>query len=295
MAIEGFDYKGFAESMSKQAKDIVPKEISGYNKKYLVKIIYNYVLLAGESLYNDDELVEVDAELAVFMCQVLAEWTYHKTVDLIRAGIPSEYWDFVMQKIAHTIFESIKQGIRENMEEQKLLDIAEHFATKVYQEAIAELNEDGKISDELLKNAYNQSNIDKMAQETSESKVSSFLRGSNFARIIGIIAFILQCYIKHIPMRFLTYIDNYSIILFSILMFILAMVTVLREKFNLENILQVKKYIIEIALILIAVDFSANVLKLLLGYPNGEIGTLIASVLYILTLLMQNNIENETV
>ena len=54
MAIEGFDYKGFAASMSEQAKSLVPADMEEAHKEYIVKTLGNFTLLAGEALYNDE-------------------------------------------------------------------------------------------------------------------------------------------------------------------------------------------------------------------------------------------------
>ena len=39
MAIEGFDYKGFAESMAEQAKELVPADLKDFEKEYIVKTL----------------------------------------------------------------------------------------------------------------------------------------------------------------------------------------------------------------------------------------------------------------
>ena len=86
MAIEGFDYKGFAASMAEQAKSLVPADMEEQNKEYIVKTLGNFTLLAGEALYNDEEL-QINAEQAVFITQIIAEWSFHKSIDLINTGI----------------------------------------------------------------------------------------------------------------------------------------------------------------------------------------------------------------
>ena len=103
MAIEGFDYKGFAESMAEQAKDLVPADLQEFQKEYIVKTLANFTHLAGEALYNDTSL-ELTAEQAVFITQIIAEWSFHKSIDLVHSGILPQYWDSIMQKIAFTIF-----------------------------------------------------------------------------------------------------------------------------------------------------------------------------------------------
>ena len=86
MPIEGFDYKGFAASMSEQAKELVPKELEDREKEYIVKTLGNFTLLAGEALYNDQQL-NLNADQAVFITQIIAEWSFHKSIDLIHSGI----------------------------------------------------------------------------------------------------------------------------------------------------------------------------------------------------------------
>ena len=120
MAIEGFDYKGFAASMSEQAKELVPKELEDREKDYVVKTLGNFTLLAGEALYNDESL-KLTEEQAVFITQIIAEWSFHKSIDLIHSGILPQYWDSIMQKIAFTIFEVAKQAIIRNIPQDQLL------------------------------------------------------------------------------------------------------------------------------------------------------------------------------
>ena len=99
MAIEGFDYKGFASSMAEQAKELVPKDMEPAQQEYIVNTLGNFTMLAGEAIYNDESL-QITAEQAVFITQIIAEWSFHKSIDLIHSGIDQMYWDSIMQKIA---------------------------------------------------------------------------------------------------------------------------------------------------------------------------------------------------
>lgn len=164
MAIEGFDYKGFAASMAEQAKSLVPADMEEQNKEYIVKTLGNFTLLAGEALYNDEEL-QINAEQAVFITQIIAEWSFHKSIDLINSGILPQYWDSIMQKIAFTIFEIAKQAIIRKIPQEQLLQAVEHHVVKVYQQSIDELEQKGLIDEEVKNKAVNQSNIDAMAQQ----------------------------------------------------------------------------------------------------------------------------------
>ena len=164
MPIEGFDYKGFAASMSEQAKELVPKELEDREKEYIVKTLGNFTLLAGEALYNDQQL-NLNVDQAVFITQIIAEWSFHKSIDLIHSGILPQYWDGIMQKIAFTIFEVAKQAVIRKIPQDQLLQAVEHHVVKVYNQSIEELQQKGVIDEETKNRAENQSNIDAMAQQ----------------------------------------------------------------------------------------------------------------------------------
>ena len=169
MAIEGFDYKDFAASMSEQAKDLVPPDLEDFQKEYIVKTLGNFTLLAGEALYNDESL-NLNAEQAVFITQIIAEWSYHKSIDLVHSGILPQYWDSIMQKIAFTIFEVAKQAVIRKIPQDQLLQAVEHHVVKVYKQSIEELEQKGIIDAEIRNRAENQSNIDAMAQQAQQAQ-----------------------------------------------------------------------------------------------------------------------------
>lgn len=168
MAIQGFDYKGFAENLALQAKDLVPPDFDENQKAYVTNTLLNFSMLAGEALYNDNEL-GFNAEQATMITQIIAEWAYHKSVDLVRSGIPQPYWDPIMQKIAFTIFEIAKQTFKQGLPQDQILQLIEHHVKKTYLESIAELKDKNLIDDNLMEKASKQSNIDAMMQQMQES------------------------------------------------------------------------------------------------------------------------------
>lgn len=169
MAIEGFDYKEFAQMMSSQAGELVPANFDEMQKNYVVKTLTNFTLLAGEAISNDEKL-NFNADQAVFVTQIIAEWSFHKSIDLVHSGIMPEHWDGVMQKIAFTIFEIAKQAIQKNIPQDKTLQLIEHHVDKTYKEAIDDLEKRGVISNEISQRAANQSNIDDMAKQVQEQE-----------------------------------------------------------------------------------------------------------------------------
>ena len=171
MAIEGFDYKEFAQMMSSQAGELVPPNFDEMQKNYVVKTLSNFTLLAGEAISNDESL-NFNADQAVFVTQIIAEWSFHKSIDLVHSGIMPEHWDGVMQKIAFTIFEIAKQAIQKNIPQDKTLQLIEHHVDKTYKEAIEDLEKRGIITSEISKQAVSQSNIDDMAKQVQEQEAA---------------------------------------------------------------------------------------------------------------------------
>lgn len=171
MAIEGFDYKTFGEELSTQAAELLPKNFNDFQKKYVTNTIKNFAVLCGEAIYNDEKLV-FDADQAMLITQIIAEWSFHKSIDLIKSGIMPDYWDSIMQKIAFTIFEITKQAILQKVDQDEILKIVEHHVAKTYKKAIDDLKQRKVIDDGVAESALNQSNIDEMMHQMQEEQAS---------------------------------------------------------------------------------------------------------------------------
>ncbi len=169
MATQNFDYEAFAQNLAAQAQEMVPAEFDDSQKQYVVNTLGNFSLLSGKALAEDPNL-NFDENQAVTITQIIAEWSFHKSVDLIRSGIPQQYWDAVMQKIAYTIFEIAKQTFSQGLPHDKILELVEHHVKKSYAEAITELKDKGAIDEGLMEFALGQSNMDKMAQEMKQQQ-----------------------------------------------------------------------------------------------------------------------------
>lgn len=168
MAIQGFDYQGFAQNLASQATELVPKEFDANQKAYITNTLLNFATLAGEALYNDTES-NFNADQAVMITQIIAEWSFHKSVDLIHSGIPQQHWDPIMQKIAFTIFEIAKQTFKQELPQDQILQLIEHHVKKAWLDSIAELKDKGMIDEGLMEFASKQSNIDAMMQEMQQN------------------------------------------------------------------------------------------------------------------------------
>lgn len=128
---EIFDYKEFANDMAEQAKALIPDDISENHSEYLIEKIRNFTYAAGEAIDKDPD-VNLTVEEKVFIAQVVAEWTFHKCIDLINSEIPCEYWDSLMEKIAFVIYEITKNGTIRKLEQQVIIDLVEHHLIKTW-------------------------------------------------------------------------------------------------------------------------------------------------------------------
>lgn len=169
MAAPDFDYENFAQNLAAQAQELVPQDFNDVQKQYVINTLGNFSLLSGKALAEDPNL-NFNAEQSITITQIIAEWSYHKSVDLIRSGIPQQYWDPVMQKIAYTIFEIAKQTFSQGLPHDKILELIEHHVKKSYNEAVTELKNKGAIDEGLMEYALSQSNMDRMAQEMQQTQ-----------------------------------------------------------------------------------------------------------------------------
>lgn len=169
MPIEGFDYQTFAKELASQADELLPADFQDFQKNYVTNTIQNFATLCGEAIYNDEK-TNFNAEQAMLITQIIAEWSFHKSVDIIKAGILPDYWDGIMQKIAFTIFEIGKQTISKGLPQDEILQIVEHHVKKSYQAVLEELLERKVIDQVVLDRALHQSNIDDMMQKIQEEK-----------------------------------------------------------------------------------------------------------------------------
>ena len=167
MAAKDFKYEEFAQSLAAQAQDLVPAEFSPEEKQYVINTLGNFSMMAGKTLAEDKNL-NFNAEISTYITQIIAEWSFHKSVDVIRSGIPRQHWDSVMQRIAYTIFEVAKQTFSQGLPNEQIIEIIEHHVNKAYVDAITELKDKGVIDESLMEFAASQSNMNKMAQEMQQ-------------------------------------------------------------------------------------------------------------------------------
>lgn len=174
MRIEGFDYKSFAINFANQAADILtqqtnaaPESLTTPDKKMIIDTVRNYCMMSGEALNKDTEL-NYTAEQASLIVQFIAEWTFHKSIDLINGKIPNENRLPILQTIAANIFSTAKLAVLKQMPQEQLINLIEDKVNKVYSEQLQGLVKRGVISQGHYDKAVNLSNLKDLVEKTEE-------------------------------------------------------------------------------------------------------------------------------
>ena len=164
-----FDYNSLTRRFRKEIPELMPQDMSEENQKYIIDKVVEFAIVAGKGISKDSD-VDFDDEEMEFLTQLISEWTFHKTIDLIRSGIEEQYFDKILEKVAFCLYEIAKQSISQKMESERLLNLAERYVDKTFIREINDLYNNGNISAECRDKALEESNIDKMAQETLEKE-----------------------------------------------------------------------------------------------------------------------------
>ncbi len=164
-----FDYNSLARRFRKEIPELMPQDMSEENQKYIIDKVVEFAIVAGKGISKDSD-VDFDDEEMEFLTQLISEWTFHKTIDLIRSGVEKQYFDKILEKVAFCLYEIAKQSISQKMESERLLNLAERYVDKTFIREINDLYNNGNISAECRDKALEESNIDKMAQETLEKE-----------------------------------------------------------------------------------------------------------------------------
>ncbi len=158
-------YSDFIEDMIEQVSSVLPEDINTLQVSYLKNNMRKSMTLMASSINDNDIFKELDFEEQCFYIQIIAEWSFHKEIDLFRSGIAPKYWKVVMSKIWYVIWEVMYACAKNDAPHATTLALVERFVNRSYNEAIEELKEQDVIDDVTEIQAKEQSNIDKMARE----------------------------------------------------------------------------------------------------------------------------------
>ena len=158
-------YTDFIENLIEQVTPLLPQDVNELQKSYLITNIRKSATLMATSIQENEEFSRLDFDNQCFYIQVIAEWSFHKEIDLFRSGIPARYWKGVMQKIWYAMWEVMFACVKNDAPEAVVLSLVERFVNRTYKDAVEELKESEVIDETVEEKAKGQSNIEKMAHE----------------------------------------------------------------------------------------------------------------------------------
>ena len=144
---------------------MLPEDVNELQKNYLLKNIKKSANLMANSIQDTQEFKQLEFDDQCFYIQIIAEWSFHKEIDLFRSGIPAKYWKVVMQKIWYTMWEVMYACVKNDAPQTVVLTLVERFVNRSYEATVEELKDYNLIDGTIEEQAKEQSNIDKMAQE----------------------------------------------------------------------------------------------------------------------------------
>lgn len=192
--IKDFDNVEFADSLANEAKELIPRDISSVDREIICKLVHQYTLMAGEAI-KYDTTVNFDKEKAMFLTQIVAEWTFHKTIDLIRGGIAPDLRRGILDQVARTVYEILKIPIQHGMPQEKMIELVEFHVKKSYKKALEDLTNRNVIQKNELENALNQSNMDIMAHEQTQAALRSEISDMKKGKLASLV-FLIRNYPK---------------------------------------------------------------------------------------------------
>ena len=158
-------YSNYIEELIEQMIPVLPSDINELQKDYLIMNIRKASVKMALSIEDNKEFDRINFENQCFYIQVMAEWSFHKEIDLFRSGIPVKYWKIVMQKIWYTMWEVMFACVKDEAPEGVVLSLVERFVNRTYYEAVEDLKASNIIDEITEIQAKEQSNIKVMAQE----------------------------------------------------------------------------------------------------------------------------------
>lgn len=191
-------YADYIETLIVGIAPLLPDDVNKLQQDYLENNIRHSAMLLASSMQTDIVFSSLNFEQQCLYIQIMAEWSFHKEIDLFRSGIPAKYWKIVMQKIWYTIWEVMYACIQNEAPESIVLDIVKRYVNRTYNDAVEELKESNIIDDETEEKAKEQSNIELMAKEyKNKLKIRRVKRIFRYAILFAIISGLVSFLVLH--------------------------------------------------------------------------------------------------
>lgn len=195
-------YKDFIDSLVDEMKPMFPDDVNKLQQDYLISNIKKSTTLLAHSMQTDNVFMSLDFPNQCLYIQIMAEWSFHKEIDLFRSGIPPKYYKVVMQKIWYTIWEVMYACIQNQAPDAVVLSVVERYVNRTYKDAVEDLKISNAIDEEIEEKAKEQSNIEIMAFEYLKKRKHNKIR-----RIVYYISLlvIISCVVTFTVMYFKVY------------------------------------------------------------------------------------------
>ncbi len=194
--LKTFQCDAFAKDLATQASQVVPADIKKEDKDFVIEIIFRFCKMAGDALVKEENS-KLNASQASLITQFIGEWIFHKSIDIIRAGIEFQHREGILQKVAFTVFDIAKKAVEKDIPQEQLINLVEAQVKKCFTKALEDLKEKGVLTEAATQNALSQSNIDAMAIEQVEEETAQDIAIMSDAKIIKLAS--LAVLIKNFP------------------------------------------------------------------------------------------------
>lgn len=160
---KSFRYKDFVNKLRFQIGGVCPEEFGEYGEKYIRGIVYSQALKAAEALREESSVSDEACEV---ITQTIAEWSFHKIIDLLNGEIPEVFHERILKKVNGAIYDFLIDENRqrvltyETFQEPDVKDVLDMLIKDTYRDALAQLYSDKGICKDVYKYALTQSHID---------------------------------------------------------------------------------------------------------------------------------------
>lgn len=235
-----FKYKDFVNKLRFQVGGVCPEEFSEYGEKKIKSSVYSHALKAAMALYKENSVSVEECEI---ITQIIAEWTFHKKIDLMNGEIPEVFHDRVLNKINQAIYEYLIDECKcggltysdiEANGTSDAVSVVEDIVKDTYRDELSRIYSDRGISKDDYTWALKQSHIDDVVDEidekdgVKEDKFSSHFYPITFKDIFKRDKFLFCAYFVSIIINLFALINSAksdSQLVFIFLSFVILLIT----------------------------------------------------------------------
>ena len=169
---KSFKYKDFVNKLRFQVGGVCPEEFGEYGEKYIRGFVHAHSLKAGKALHDENS---VNSEACEVITQSIAEWTFHKIIDLLNGEVPEVFHERIISKVNEAIYDYLVDENHqcpltwETYNEPDILLTLESVVKDTYQDALRQLYSDKGICKDTYTWAMTQSPIDDEEPDTESS------------------------------------------------------------------------------------------------------------------------------